>query len=200
MVRRYVRFMFAPDTGAEGGTTTSVESGISDVDSTDYKALSEKLKSDYEKLKRSFDTTASELAERKKSDKAKMSEDEKREAELEEERQHWREVEKEMNTIKIESVFAKQGFEEKDYSDLAKKLAEFGGEAAQELANLFVEFVKKANKTAVASAKNGMIKDSSITPQASTAPREEHTYAQMATDTNSPSNKSNEIKDFYRKR
>lgn len=199
---RYARFMFAPDDGASVGTN-----GTDGEGATDYKALYEKTVASLEKevaerakLKKSFDATASEIAELKKANKAKMSEEEKREAELAERELHYKEMENQLNSMRVDTVFAKNGYDEKDYSDLSKKLVEVSGANASELAEVFLEFVKKANKTAVANAKNGMIKDSAIPPKASNTTAEEHTYAKLATENNAPSNKSNDIKNYYRKK
>lgn len=202
MLSRYGRFMFAPDTGADGGagvgTNGADESGV-EVDKTDYKALWEKAESEKAKLKKSFDATASEIAELKKANKAKLSEEEKRELELAEKEQHYQEMANQLNAMKVDTIFAKQGFDEKDYSDLSKKLVEVGGDKAFELAEQLVEFVKKSNKSAIANAKNGMIKDSAITPKASTT--ENNTpYAKLATENNNLSNKSNEIKNYYKRK
>lgn len=200
MFGRYVRFMFAPDDGASGGGVGGEPTGGEvKVDTTDYKALYEKEVAERAKLKKSFDATASEIAELKKANKAKMSEEEKREAELAERELHYKEMENQLNSMRVDTVFAKNGYDEKDYSDLSKKLVEVGGANASELAEVFLEFVKKANKTAVANAKNGMIKDSAIPPKASNTTAEEHTYAKLATENNAPSNKANDIKNYYRK-
>lgn len=202
MFGRYARFMFAPDSGADGGASVGANGADGEgvkVDTTDYKALYEKEVAERAKLKKSFDATASEIAELKKANKAKMSEEEKREAELAEKELHYKEMENQLNSMRVDTVFAKNGYDEKDYADLSKKLVEVGGANASELAEVFLEFVKKANKTAVANAKNGMIKDSAIPPKASTTTAEEHTYAKLATENNAPSNKSNDIKNYYRK-
>lgn len=206
MLSRYGRFMFAPDTGADGGAsvdsnrlTTGAEiKTAEDVDKTDYKALWEKAESEKAKLKKSFDATASEIAELKKANKAKLSEEEKRELELAEKEQHYQEMANQLNAMKVDTIFAKQGFDEKDYSDLSKKLVEVGGDKAFELAEQLVEFVKKSNKSAIANAKNGMIKDSAITPKASTATTEEHRYASMAMEATKNDIDKEKIKNRYR--
>lgn len=195
------RFMLAPDTGADGGVTVGdLTIAQEEIDKTDYKALYEKEVAERAKLKKSFDATASEIAELKKASKAKMSEEEKREAELAEERQHWQEMANQLNEIKTANVFAKQGYNENDYLELSKKLVEVGGDKSQELAEIFVEFVKKSNKNAVANAKNGMIKDSSVAPRASNTHEEQHAYAKMASENNKNSSSSQNIKEFYKKK
>lgn len=165
---RYAKFMFAPDTGADGGASAS-ETSATEVDNTDYKALYEKEVAKRASDKKSYDQTASELAAMKKAARDKMSEEEKREAQLAEEREYWKGIESELNQTKVANVFAKQGYDEKDYSDLVKKLSEIGGKNAIELAENFVDFVKKSNNNAVANAKNAMIKDGAVAPKSSTA-------------------------------
>lgn len=171
-IGRYGRFIFAPDTGADGGVSTNGADGVNasaEVDTTDYKALWEQEKKEKLKFKEAFDKKASELSAKEKAERAKMSEEEKREAELAEERERWQTMANELNEIKVSNVFAKNGYDEKDYSDLSKKLVEVGGSNAHELAEVFVEFVKKANQMAVANAKNSMIKDGAVPPKTSTA-------------------------------
>lgn len=200
---RYARFMFAPDTGADnGGAGVGTNGAVGEsvkVDTTDYKALYEKEVAERAKLKKSFDATASEIAELKKANKAKMSEEEKRESELAERELHYKEMENQLNSMRVDTVFAKNGYDEKDYSDLSKAIVEACGDKAQNIADNIIEFAKRIAKNAVANAKNGMIKDSAIPPKASNTTAEEHTYAKLATENNAPSNKSNDIKNYYRK-
>lgn len=201
MLSRYSRFMFAPDTGADSGAVAGSESGETVVvDTTDYKALYEKEVAERAKLKKSFDATASEIAELKKANKAKMSEEEKRAAELAEREAHYQEMANQLNAMKVDTIFAKQGFDEKDYSDLSKKLVEVGGDRAYELAEQLVEFVSKSNKNAVANAKNVMLKDGAVTPNASTATTEgKGTFARQAREQNKPTNNISEIQKYYHK-
>lgn len=202
-ISKYRKFMFAPDSGATAGNSGNEPQGeengatATTTPEIDYKALFEQEKAERAKLKKIFDATASEIAELKKANKAKMSDEEKKAAELEEERKGWREMEQQLNTMKVEAVFAKHGYDEKDYSDVSNKLIEVAGNKASELAEVFVDFVKKANKNAVTNAKNGMIKDSAIPPKASTAKNDEHPYAQLATEINKPNKTIEEIKNYY---
>ena len=197
MFSRYGRFMFAPDTGADGGAGTETPAEQT-VDTTDYKALYEKEKTEREKLKASFDRTSSEIAELKKQNKAKMSEEEQRQAEQAEREALYKSTLAQLNEIKTSSVFAKSGIAENDYSDLSKKLVETCGDKASEVAETIIELVKKSNKSAVANAKNASIVDGARTPAAS-ASKEEHPYARLATENNNPSNRTEEIKNHYKK-
>lgn len=170
----YGQFMpfYAPDSGADGGQAGGEGNNGGNetpLDTTDYKALYEKSLADNKKLKASFDQTAHEVAELKKSQKAKMSEEEQRVAESAEMEQRYKDLQKEVNKMKTTTAFATAGFDEKDYSDIATKLVEVGGDNALELAETLIEFVKKANKSAVASARNGAIKDGAVPPKTSMA-------------------------------
>lgn len=197
MFSRYGRFMFAPDTGADGGAGTETPAEQT-VDTTDYKALYEQEKSKSEKWKASFDKASGDIAEMKRQNKAKMSEEEQRQAEQAEREALYKSTLAQLNEIKTSSVFAKSGIAENDYSDLSKKLVETCGDKASEVAESIIELVKKSNKSAVANAKNASIVDGARTPAAS-ASKEEHPYARRATENNNPSNRTEEIKNFYKK-
>jgi hypothetical protein len=60
----------------------------------DYKAEFEKMQSDYSKLKGSFDKTSSELADYKRKERERMSDDEKHKAEAEEREQYYKGLER----------------------------------------------------------------------------------------------------------
>lgn len=161
---------YAPDSGADGATGGDGDNGgnATPPDTTDYKALYEKSLADNKKLKASFDQTAHEVAELKKAQKAKMSEEEQRAAESAEKEQRYKDLQNEVNEMRTATAFAKAGFDEKDYGDIVKKIVEVGGEKSGELADTLIEFVKKANASAVASAKNALIKDGAVPPKTST--------------------------------
>ena len=209
MFSRYGRFMFAPDTGADGAsattatawtsvnTPTTASDNAQTVDTTDYKALYEKEKADREKLKASFDKASGDIAEMKRQNKAKMSEEEQRQAEQAEREALYKSTLAQLNEIKTSSVFAKSGIAESDYSDLSKKLVETCGDKASEVAETIIELVKKSNKSAVANAKNASIVDGARTPAASTSIREEHPYADMAKDANMRTTSASEILNKY---
>lgn len=167
MFSRYGRFMFAPDTGADGGAGAETPAEQT-VDTTDYKALYEQEKSKSEKWKASFDKASGDIAEMKRQNKAKMSEEEQRQAEQAEREALYKSTLAQLNEIKTSSVFAKSGIAETDYSDLSKKLVETCGDKASEVAETIIELVKKSNKSAVANAKNASIVDGARTPAAST--------------------------------
>lgn len=204
--------MFAPDTGADGVTATSTQAAVVAEDLTaetptvtaeeepDYKALYERAKGEYDKLKRSFDTTASEIAELKKKSKARMTEEEQRKAEQEEREQKYQDALSELTRIKTSSVFAKQGFAEADYAELSAKLVETCGAQASDVAEIIAVFLKKSNKAAVAQARNASIVDGARAPKASTGTGEaEHPYARIAVEQNGTGERTEQIKKIYRK-
>ena len=213
MFSRYGRFMFAPDTGADGAsattatawtsvnTPTTASDNAQTVDTTDYKALYEKEKADREKLKASFDKTASEIAELKKQSKAKMSEEEQRQAEREEREKLYQSTLAQLNEIKTSSVFAKSGIAENDYSDLSKKLVETCGDKASEVAETIIELVKKSNKSAVANAKNASIVDGARTPAGTSTQTDNQkgAYARQLREGMKSSNSPEEIQKYYHK-
>lgn len=171
---KYGQFMlfYAPDTGADGGQANGEgNNGGTEIppDTTDYKAECARLEKEYQKLKGYYDGVSSELAAKKKAEKAKMSEEEQRAAENAEREQRYQELQNEVYEMRVSTAFAKAGFDEKDYGDIAKKIVEVGGEQSNDLAETLIEFVKKANKSAVASSRNGAIKDGAVPPKTSTA-------------------------------
>ena len=200
MFSRYGRFMFAPDTGADGGAGAETPAEQT-VDTTDYKALYEKEKADREKLKASFDRTSSEIAELKKQNKAKMSEEEQRQAEQAEREALYKSTLAQLNEIKTSSVFAKSGIAENDYSDLSKKLVETCGDKASEVAESIIELVKKSNKSAVANAKNASIVDGARTPAGTSTQTDNQkgAYARQLREGMKSSNSPEEIQKYYHK-
>lgn len=60
----------------------------------DYKAEFEKMQSDYAKLKTSFDKASSDIADYKRKERERMSDDEKNKAEADEREKHYKELER----------------------------------------------------------------------------------------------------------
>lgn len=203
---KYGQFMlfYAPDTGADGGQAGGEgNNGGNETppDTTDYKALYEKALADQKKLKASFDQTAHEVAELKKQSKAKMSEEEQRAAETAEIMQQNKDLQSKIAEMETSTLFAENGFDKKDYGDIATKIVEIsgGGDKAKEFTETLIEFVKKANKSAVASARNGAIKDGAVPPKTSTAQASDTPFAEQAIAYTKHDDKSQEIKNKYRK-
>lgn len=164
--------LYAPDSGgADGGAGASGTASGDGSGEVDYKAMYEKamadnqkLVADYQKAKQSFDKTASEVAELKRQSKAKMSEEEQRAAEREEEQKRFQETLAQLNSIKTANVFAKAGFDEKDYGAVSAKLVESCGDKASEIAETLIEFVKKSTTAAVANAQRATLHDNTVLP------------------------------------
>jgi hypothetical protein len=74
---------------AEETTTTTTET-------VDYKAEFEKMQNDYAKLKSNFDKTSSEVADYKRKERERMTEDEKRNAENAERETYYKELERKL--------------------------------------------------------------------------------------------------------
>lgn len=184
------------NSGAEG--SDNVDTGSKNVDTTDYKALYEQLKTDKAKLKTSFDKTASELAELKKSRREQLNETERAKEENAEREQHYLELEKQLCEIRTANAFAKHGYAENDYNELSSLLASLGDEKSTEIVNSILAFVEKANKTAVASAINERIKTNTILPSGNNTSKENYKYAQMAIDANKRTVSVEKIQEKYK--
>lgn len=89
----------------------------------DYKAKFEQMQSDYEALKRNFDKTSSEVAEYKRKEKARMTDDEKKNAELAEREEHYKAIEKENALYKYKASLSSQIRDEKVLDEVAKLYA-----------------------------------------------------------------------------
>lgn len=90
----------------------------------DYKAKFEQMQSDYEALKRNFDKASSEIAEFKRKDKARMTDDEKRNAELAEREEHYKAIEKENALYKYKASLSTQIKDDKVLTEIAKLYAD----------------------------------------------------------------------------
>ena len=90
----------------------------------DYKAEYEKTKSDYEALKRNFDKASSEIADFKRKDKARMTDEEKRNAELAEREEHYKAIERENALYKYKASLSTQIKDEKVLTEVATLYAD----------------------------------------------------------------------------
>ena len=89
----------------------------------DYKAQYESMKSEYDALKRNFDKTSSEVAEYKRKEKARMTDDEQKKAELAEREEHYKAIEKENALYKYKASLSNQIKDEKVLSEVAELYA-----------------------------------------------------------------------------
>lgn len=96
--------MFADDDGNNGGGTPP-------------KTYSEE---EYNKMKAAFDKASSELAEAKKKEKAKMSEDEKKKAESEEKAKEFESMKKELKQMKLSKSLSKVFTETEECENIVK--------------------------------------------------------------------------------
>lgn len=198
---KYGRFMpfYAPDSGADGGAGASGEEGeIATPPEIDYKAKVLEWEAKYKKLIKDFDDTSTELASKKKAEKARMTEEEQREAENAEKEQRYQEMAAKLAEMQTANLFAKNGFDEKDYGDIAAKIVEVGSDKASELAESIIAFVKKSNQSAVANAQRGGLKDGAHYPQTSTSKPSDTPFAEQAIAYTKHDDKSQEIKNKYR--
>lgn len=88
-----------------------------------YKAEYEKMQSEYDALKRSFDKASSEIADFKRKDKARMTDEEKRNAELAEREEHYKAIERENALYKYKASLSTQIKDEKVLSEVAELYA-----------------------------------------------------------------------------
>lgn len=73
------------------------------TETVDYKAKFEEVQTNYERLKSNFDKVSSEVAEHKRKDKERMSDEQKRAVELEEREAYYKTIEKENALYKFKS-------------------------------------------------------------------------------------------------
>lgn len=113
---------------------------------------------EYKKMKDAFDKASSELAEAKKKEKAKMTEEEKKKVELEEKEKKFSDMEKELSVLKMEKTLSKT-FDEKYTKEVSEAIVESNTEKLVEL--IFKsqeEFKKKVMEEAKAEfSKKGKI-------------------------------------------
>lgn len=152
----------------------------------------------YESLK---DKYSRESADYKRQLEAQMTDEQKREAENAEKEQRYQQAMARVAEMETTTLFAENGFDKKDYGEIAAKIVEIsgGGDKAKEFTNTLIAFVKKANQSAVASARNGAIKDGAVPPKTSTAQASDTPFAEQAFAYTKHDDRSQEIKNKYRK-
>lgn len=100
---------------------TNTETSTSNLNITpDYKVEYEKLQADYAKLKNSFDKASSDIADFKRKDKDRMSEEQRKTAELEEREEHYKAIEKENSLYKYKSALNGLIKDEKVLNEIAE--------------------------------------------------------------------------------
>ena len=101
-----------------------------------------KIQEDYAKMKASFDKASSELAEEKKRNKAKMSEDEKRKADDEEKQKQFDEMSKKLKRFELKASLSKS-FADTEIDDIVEAIIENDSNKLAELISKSHEEYKK---------------------------------------------------------
>ena len=117
-LKQGLKFPLSIQMFAEGGDD---EGGNDDDKTPQPKTYSEE---EFLKLKKSFDTTASELAQMKKANKEKLSEQEKLVQAQQEKDEALANAQKELLTIKLNKEFIVAGFDEKQSEELCNSFNE----------------------------------------------------------------------------
>lgn len=117
-----------------------------------------KLQDELGKMKASFDKASSDLADEKKKNKAKMSEDEKKKLEDEEKDKKFKEMETELNKLKLKNSLSKT-FEESEVEGIIEAI--ISNDTAK-LAELIVKSHEDFKKKTMEEAKKNFSKSSSI--------------------------------------
>lgn len=98
----------------------NVIDGTQAENTIDYKAVFEKMQSEYAKLKSNFDKASSEIAEHKRKDKERMTDEQKRQAEFEEREARYKAIEKENSLYKFKSSLSKHIKDENVLNEVAE--------------------------------------------------------------------------------
>lgn len=108
----------------------------------DYKVEYEKLQSELATARQTNDKFSSEIAEYKRKDRARMGEEEKRQADLEAREEHYKAIERENNIMKMKAKLGKSITDEKSLDKIANYLADGKILDAIELQNSIWETAK----------------------------------------------------------
>lgn len=114
---------------------------------------------EYNKLKASFDKTASEIAELKKQLKAKQTDDEKKAEEEAEKEKQYNELVKQNKEMKIANKLATAGYSEKDIQALSKPILEGDVDA---LCTVLSDLIKTKTEEITKAAQDQFNKSSKI--------------------------------------
>lgn len=105
----------------------------------DYKAEFERLQSDYSKLKTSLDKTSSEVADYKRKERERMSEEEKKQAEFAEREAYYKKLERENAIHRYTSKMSSFIKDEVSLKEIATLMAEGNYEKAIEKQAVYLE-------------------------------------------------------------
>lgn len=114
--------LFADEVDNNGNST---ESNPNDSSKDSYsKEEYENLQKELQKLKNSNSKLSSEIAQKKKEERERLSKEEQEQLNKEEKDQKYAEMEKELNSIKMQSELSKSGLDDKSISSLIEVLTE----------------------------------------------------------------------------
>ena len=145
--------LFADGDGGNGG-----DGGNPPAPKTYSEEEYKKLQDELGKMKASFDKASSDLADEKKKNKAKMSEDEKKKLEDEEKDKKFKEMETELNKLKLKNSLSKT-FEESEIEGIVEAIV---SNDTAKLAELIVKSHEEFKKKTMEEAKKEFSKSSNI--------------------------------------
>lgn len=133
----------------------------------DYEGEAKRLQAELEtekaekaKLKIASDNASKEAAEYKRKEKERMTAEEQEKAKIEEQNNHYKQIVLELSKTKAESVFAKKGWEEKEYTSVIETLAaNVAPEKMAEVANAITELVGSRETKIAALTRADMVKN-----------------------------------------
>lgn len=147
-------------------TTNGANTATENVAATTQKTEKTVSVSDYEKLKSDFEKLAAENKTYKEKEVSRLSDEEKRKYELEEQAQKFAKLTKELNRSKSEKIFASKGYEEKLYSPVIDILIESCGDAdISALSSKICDLVENSKTSAIEAYKITELKDRIVTPE-----------------------------------
>ncbi len=176
----------------ENNIETTINAPNTQTPEVDYKQEYERQLAEIEKLRNAISRVNSENAEYKRKAEAQMSEEEKKAKDWQDLVAQNEEMNAKLAQMQLEKDLMANGFTAEEI----KKLID-GNFTPKDIA----EIIKKRIDEAVKSTKAEFTKTS--TPQSlmgnGASTLNEHPYAQMAIQYNQPTNREQEIKDFYKK-
>ena len=137
----------------------------------DYKTLYEQLLAEKNNLKGQVDKYSSEIKKYKQSEKDKMSESDRLQADLEESRKATADLEAKIAKIQSEKVFADKGFKPEEYNVFIEAMSEFGTvteDNAVKLANAIVDSISKRVAVEKQQYENAMTANNTVKTATST--------------------------------
>ena len=148
----------------------------------DYKTLYEQLLAEKNNLKGQVDKYSSEIKKYKQSEKDKMSESDRLQADLEESRKATADLEAKIAKIQSEKVFADKGFKPEEYNVFIEAMSEFGTvteDNAVKLANAIVDSISKRVAVEKQQYENAMTANNTVKTATSTTETKADDFAQF---------------------